>query len=100
MKKSVLSIAAFSVLFCGCSSVTLRDRGTQHLATEPNYNSSQSFFFWGLAGDKHIDVEEICGKAGAAQLQTQTTFGDGLLRLITLGIYSPRTARVWCGTQT
>jgi hypothetical protein len=29
-------------------------------------------------------------------MQSQQTFVDGLLGLVTLGIYSPQTAKVWC----
>lgn len=59
---------------------------------------SKSFFFWGLAGEHSIDVNGVCQGKPAQQMQTQTTFLDGLLGGITLGIYAPRSAKVWCAS--
>jgi len=47
-------------------------------------------------GEPHIDVKAICGDKEVRQLQTIDQFTDRLLGLVTLGIYSPRTAKVWC----
>jgi hypothetical protein len=98
MKKTffVFSLVLGAMLSHGCSTVTIRDKGSAEISRDANYDSSQAFFFWGLAGEKHIDVREICDKRQVEQLQTQRSFVDGVLTVITLGIYSPRTARVWC----
>ena len=97
-KISFLKIATiFGTLFIlGCSSVTLRDTGKAKATSEPSYESSKPFFFWGLAGEHHVDVKQICKGSEPKQIQSQRTFTDSLLNVITLGIYSPRTVRVWC----
>ncbi|GAA74404.1 hypothetical protein P20480_0864 [Pseudoalteromonas sp. BSi20480] len=46
-----------------------------------------------------MDVKQICTDTQAAQMQSQQTFSDGALGLITLGIYSPHTIKVWCEEQ-
>jgi hypothetical protein len=94
MKKQFLFLLLLAS--SACTTVTLRDRGTAKLSSEPTYSSSKSFFFWGLAGTARVNVSGICGGKRPVQLQTQKTFTDGLLSFITLGIYSPRTASVWC----
>jgi len=32
-------------------------------------------------------------------MQSQQTFADGALGLVTLGIYAPHTVKVWCEQQ-
>lgn len=80
----------------GCGTVTLTQQGERKISSHATYEKRQSFFFWGLVGNKYIDVKEICGTRDVKQMQTQFTFVDGLLSVITLGIYQPRTAKVWC----
>ena len=80
----------------GCATVTLTQQGERKISSHPTYEKSEAFFLWGLVGDKYIDVKEVCGTRDVKQMQTQFTFVDELLTFITLGIYAPRTARVWC----
>jgi hypothetical protein len=54
-----------------------------------------SFFFWGLAPTRRIDVRATC-PAGAAGLTEETTFTDGFFNLITLGIWAPRSVVYYC----
>jgi hypothetical protein len=42
-----------------------------------------------------VDVRAIC-PAGVAAIEEQTTFTDGLLTILTLNIYSPRTSYYYC----
>lgn len=79
----------------GCYSVTARPDGGFKVATKPTYEQRQDFYLWGLVGENHIDTKQVC-PGGAAQIQSQVTFVDGLLNLVTLGIYSPQSARIWC----
>ena len=54
-----------------------------------------AFFFWGLVGTKVVNLKTLCPQ-GAARWSNQQTFLDGLLGVITLGIYAPRTIVVEC----
>ena len=85
-----------AVTLVGCSTVTITQQGRRKLTSTPTYEKKQSFFLWGLAGERWIDTREVCGGNEPKQMQTQFTFVDGLLNFITLGIYAPRTAKVWC----
>jgi hypothetical protein len=91
---SAAIIAAF--LLAGCASVTIRPDGGTKVAGKPDYQVSKAYFFWGLAKEHTIDVKEICDDKGVEQIQSQHTFLDGFLGTITLGIYAPKTAKVWC----
>ena len=79
-----------------CSTVTINQEGQQKLVSKPTYEESKPFYLWGLVGDQHIDVTKICDGKEPVQMQSQQTFVDGLLGAITLGIYAPHTAKVWC----
>ncbi len=89
-------VVALLLVGTGCSTVTLRDQGTGILLAGPTFQSSEPFFFWGLKGTAHVDVTRVCGGREARQLQAQTTFVDGLVSVLTLGIYAPRSVKIWC----
>lgn len=55
----------------------------------------KSFFFWGLAPTRTVDVAQYC-PGGAAAIRERTTFTDGLLGFITLGIWEPRSSWYYC----
>jgi len=98
MKRRYMAVSVLAcALTAGCATVTATPNGQPKLASTPQFEQTQSFFFWGLTPDKQtIDVAQVCAGSGVRQMQTQSTFEDGLFSVVTLGIYSPRTARVWC----
>ena len=86
-----------SLFFISCQTVTISPKGHKHRYSNiPVYEQSQSFFFWGLVGESVVNVQSICGDRKILQMQTQSTFVNQLLTALTLGIYAPRTAKVWC----
>ena len=83
------------LLLAGCYSVTVRPDGGFKVATKPTFEQRQDFYLWGLVGERHVNVKDVCN-GNPVQFQSQRTFVDGLLGLVTLGIYAPETARIWC----
>ena len=55
----------------------------------------KAFFVWGLAPTREVDVATRC-PYGVAAIREETTFVDGLLGFITLGIYQPRSSWYYC----
>ncbi len=53
-----------------------------------------SLYFYGLVGAE-VDTTADCPR-GAAVIETQQTFVNGLLALVTLGIYTPQTVTITC----
>lgn len=98
-KTKSLGLAAVALLLAGCATVTIRPTGGEKVAGAPNYEESKNYFFWGLSGEHTIDVKQICGDKGVDQIQSQRTFMNGFLGAITLGIYVPKTAKVWCALE-
>lgn len=54
-----------------------------------------SYFFWGLGGSHDIDLDAYCPE-GVAAWSNRATFGNVLIDLVTLGIWSPRTVEIEC----
>ena len=60
-------------------------------------NHHRHFFVSGIGRKKAFDAAKICGGAeNVVKTETQQTFVNGLLGFITLGIYAPLEARVYC----
>ncbi len=86
----MLSLAA-------CSTVTVTKDSHAKSISPPAYTERQHFFLWGLApGRIAVGLKGVCSDTDVRQIQTQRTFLDGLLGFITVGLYSPRTMRIWC----
>lgn len=96
MIKKLSSSLCLVALLSGCSTVTIHPQATQKLATEPTFQETRDFYFWGLKGETRVDVKEVCGASTVQQMQSQKTFANGFLGAITLGIYAPHSVRVWC----
>ena len=67
-------------------------------AVAPKETITHHFFVSGI-GQKTVDAAKICGGAeNIVKTETQQTFVNGLLGFITLGIYTPLEARVYCSS--
>lgn len=91
-----IKVLCLALSLGACSTVTIRDKGEAKLSSSPSYESSKSYFLWGLAGEHRINVKQACNGKAPRQMQAQSTVLDSILSIITLGIYYPRTAKVWC----
>ena len=94
MKNILLIVLVLSI--SACSSVTIRTDNQKKIRQAPTYEKRFHYYWWGLKGDHKVNVRLACQGKEVKQMQSVYTFGDSVLGLITLGIYSPRTARVWC----
>jgi hypothetical protein len=56
----------------------------------------KSYWLGGLAPTNVVNVAERC-PSGAVAVMEETTFADGILGGLTLGIWSPRSTTFYCG---
>jgi hypothetical protein len=56
-------------------------------------------WLWGLVPATPIDVTRDC-PSGIATVETQESFMNGLVSLLTIGIYTPRDVTVTCASGT
>jgi hypothetical protein len=88
----LLGLMTLLVVSCGCHTMRFDLSNAQH---EKVVYERKSFFLWGLVPTREIDTATRC-PAGAAAIRERTTFTDGLLGLITLGIWQPRSTWYYC----
>jgi len=96
MKLLQTFVLIITVVLSGCAAVTITDTGSADFRYRPHYQDSKHFFLWGLIGEHRINVREICGDQAVKQMQTRFEPLDVLWGGVTLGLYLPRTAKVWC----
>ncbi|MGR6872854.1 Bor family protein [Pseudomonas sp. HK3] len=92
----IISMLLVVISLSACSSVTMRtdDKPKSHAA--PTFQKTYTYWWWYSVGEHDVNVREICKGKPVEQIQTITTATDFLAHIFTLGIYAPRTARVWC----
>ena len=94
MKKMLLA-TALALLITGCAQQTFTVQN-KPAAVAPKPSPIISSFLE-LGRRKLSDAAKICGGAeNVVKTETQQTFVNGLLGFITLSIYTPLEARVYC----
>ena len=93
----MLLATALALLITGCAQQTFTVQN-KPAAVAPKGNHHPSFLLVsGIGQKKTVDAAKICGGAeNVVKTETQQTFVNGLLGFITLGIYTPLEARVYC----
>lgn len=95
MKKIVMTTLVATSLLAGCATQTGMVRNTTNAT--PTYSKSQAFFISGIGQEKQIDAQAICGgEQNVAKVESTLTPKDIGLGILTLGIYTPHTANVYC----
>ena len=85
------------LLITGCAQQTFTVQNKPQAAVAPKKTITHHFFVSGDGQKKTVDAAKICGGAeNVVKTETQQTFVNGLLGFITLGIYTPLEARVYC----
>ena len=95
MKKMLLA-SALALLITGCAQQTFTVQN-KPAAVAPKGIITHHFFVSGIGQKENCRCGKICGGAeNVVEAETQQTFVNGLLGFITLGIYTPLEARVYC----
>ena len=90
-----IAFLCLSLLLSGCA--TQKFTLHQNSTNTANVDDMQAFFLNGIGQIQRINAASICGGANkVAHVEVQQTFIDGFLGMLTWGIYTPRSARVFC----
>ncbi|WP_244160207.1 Bor family protein [Rodentibacter trehalosifermentans] len=95
MKKFLMTLlATTTLLLSACSTQTAYVKSqTGKLTLEDN----QTFFLFGVGQEETVNAVKVCGsEEKIAKVESELTGKNILLGIVTLGIYTPRTARVYC----
>lgn len=94
LKWVCILVVAFSV--SSCSRVTIRPYGGERDVSKASFQITQDYYFWGLKGELEVNVDQFCQERRVMQMQSVSTLSNWLMQMVTLGIYFPRTAKIWC----
>ena len=91
------SATALALLITGCVQQTFTVQNKPAAVVPKETITTHHFFVSGIGAEETVDAAKICGGAeNVVKTETQQTFVNGLLGFITLGIYTPLEARVYC----
>jgi hypothetical protein len=97
MIKPVLATLLAGVVLMGCANQRFNIAGEPSATAAARSEDSQTFFLSGIGQSTTVDAAKTCG--GAAKVEgvaVEQSPLDVLLGTVTFGIYTPRTARVYC----
>lgn len=90
------TVLSAAVLLGGCHSMRF-DVAPERPVSEVVYER-KAFFLFGLAPTREVVLTDHCPH-GVVAVREEQTFVDGLLNLVTLGIYAPRSSWYDCAAQ-
>ena len=98
MKSKILILLISTAFLGGCASQTFTINGDS--GELPTSQKTQHFFISGIGQEQTTNAAAVCGGADKIiKVEAQQTFINGLLGLVTSGIYTPRSAKVYCKTN-
>jgi hypothetical protein len=65
----------------------------------PTHEGTSHFFLYGIAQTREYSAEQICQDRTVLAVETQYSFVNGLLTVITYGLYYPMSYTVYCGKK-
>jgi hypothetical protein len=97
MKKSIQLCSALiltaSISSCATQKFIIADKAVSRKADSERFSH---FFISGIGQTDRIDASRICKGKEVSHVEAHWSFVDILLATVTLNIYSPRTASVYC----
>ena len=94
MKRSITTIFFCIAMLTGCATQTIYINGKGGKLTK---DEMQTFFVSGIGQTQTIDAAATCGSADkVVKVEREYGFVNYLLGLVTLGIYTPYDARIYC----
>ncbi len=95
--KRLISTFFVVALLTGCATQSFDINPAVGPLGAPDLEESQVFFVEGVGQSAVLDAANVCGGAeNVARIEVEQTALDSVLDVLTLGLYTPRTARVYC----
>jgi LysM repeat protein len=95
-QNKIILLNLICLTIIGCASVSISK--TEHIKNKrtPDYQVTKNYFLFGIIGEHTIDVNAICKENNVEKIKSQHTFQNVVFCIISLGIYFPKTAKIWC----
>ena len=85
--------AGFVLSACISTQIQLAPAITPLIKPYDDYND---YYLLGFVGHPKLNLNKICGEQKVLAVRRLRTGEDVLIGLVTLGIYTPTTVRIWC----
>lgn len=93
MKTCVAVLCCFLLASCARQTIQIQNEDASSIGVERMHH----FFVGGIGQSANVNAAEICGGAEkVAMVETQQTFLDSVLFLVSYGGYAPRTLIIYC----
>ena len=89
-------ILIFVLFLSGCQ---VQVRYPTEIPSETIINDEETFWFWGLMGEKKYELNDLCPQGRVYELRIHNTWMQSTYTALTLGIYSPRTITIVCSIR-
>ncbi len=94
IKLGLVLVTAFAA--SGCYTTTIRSgRPAGQAPMEADARWHSGFLLGNQEASGPYDMDRICPE-GWATIDTETSFGNGVVELVTVGVYNPQTVTVTC----
>ncbi|MBF0280551.1 MAG: hypothetical protein HQM13_22330 [SAR324 cluster bacterium] len=96
MQKFGLCIAVL-ILLAGCYN---RVQFPSETPSDEKVEHTDIFLFWGLAGEANYELYEDCPNGSVYEIYARTGIFQGILTVLSVGVYSPRSIEITCSGKT
>lgn len=95
MKAWLAALAVIALPGCMSSRVILDPKWEP--GTRAAFEDYFDYYLFGFIGQNSLDVQKVCMDQKPLAVRRLRSGEDAVIALLTLGIYTPATVRVWCG---
>lgn len=91
----VLILLSFAFLF-NLSCVSINIELEPSTKQQPSFTYYSHYGLFGLIGSDSLDAKQICIDSNPVRIKNYFSFEDLLFAVTTLGLYTPKSTKVWC----
>mgnify|MGYP001242165339 CR=1 FL=1 len=92
----LIFVLSFILVISGCR---VHVRYPSEFPSKTVITNEETFWFWGLIGEKNYDVNDLCPKGRVYEVKIYNTILQSTYTIFSLGIYSPRTVTIVCSIR-
>jgi hypothetical protein len=81
----------------GCMSTKVALHPKFDPGAKPSYTDYFDYYWFSLAGKPTVNLAQVCLDQKPLGFQRVKAADDIIISVVTLGIYTPATVKVWCG---
>ena len=90
----------FIALMClqtSCTSVQMAfDQPDEKTTIITSFTHYSHYFLFGLVGSDTLDLNKTCMNGKPIQVKNYSTFEDILFTVVSCGLYTPKSTKIWC----